>query len=59
MKRTVIFLLAVLLPACTSPKVDQAAMNFDQKEFETDLLECRGGNLLEATARTIGIGVLG
>ena len=59
MKKTVILLLAVLLPACASPKVDQAAMNFDHKKFETDLLECRGGNLLEATARTIGVGVLG
>ena len=59
MKQIVILLVAVLLSACASPRVDQAALNFDREKYEADLFRCRGGNLIKATASTIGFGVVG
>ena len=59
MKNFIIILLIVLLSACASPGVDRTAMNFDREKYETDLLECRGRNVLKATATTVVLGTVG
>jgi len=49
----------VLLAACATPQVDQSAATFDETAFNSDLIICRGGNFIVASARTIGIAMLG
>jgi len=49
----------VLIAACAAPQVDQSAATFDETAFNSDLIICRGGNFIVASARTIGIAMLG
>jgi outer membrane lipoprotein SlyB len=59
MKILTIVICAFVLSACMSPAIDEAAETFDTKAYETDLFECRGGNLVKSTAITFGAGVVG
>lgn len=51
--------LVLLVAACAAPRVDQAAATFDEADYTSDLNLCRGGNFLMASARTIGLTLLG
>jgi len=59
LKKFIIISLTALLAACASPGMDRTAMNFDREKYETDLLECRGRNVLKATATTVVLGTVG
>ena len=59
MKNFIIISLTALIAACASPEVDRTAMNFDQAKYETDLFECRSGNVLKATTTTVVLGTVG
>jgi hypothetical protein len=50
---------AAILTACAAPNVDRSALNFDETRFTVDLNFCRGGNIAEASLKTIGKGALG
>jgi outer membrane lipoprotein SlyB len=52
-------ILATMLTACAAPNVDQSTPNFNENKFTVDLNFCRGGNIAEATFKTIGKGALG
>ena len=59
-KQIVISLSALLLlSACGTPEVDQTAAHFNEIEFTADLNDCRGGAFIEASAKSIGIAMLG
>lgn len=47
------------LSACATPEVDHTAAAFDDAAFTTDLTLCRGGTFIVASARTIGVTLLG
>ena len=49
----------IMLSACAVPQVDQSSANFDKTKFTSDLNICRGGNFISASARSIGIAILG
>ena len=51
--------LAILLASCVTPNVDQTSATFDKNKYTSDLDTCRGGNIVEATASTIGVGLVG
>ena len=53
------FLAAAFLTACAAPNVDRSAVNFNESKFSIDLNLCRGGNIAEASLKTIGKGALG
>ena len=55
---TVIMAVA-FLTACAAPSVDRSAVDFDATTFAADLNLCRGGNIAEASLKTIGKGALG
>ena len=55
MKNTIIVLFTLTLVACVSPNVEQSALNFDEEKFSTDLNNCRGGTVFEASATSIGL----
>ena len=61
MQKQVAIILSLLLTlsACATPQVDQTAATFNETEFTTDLNICRGGNFIEASAKSIGIALLG
>ena len=48
-----------ILTACASPRVDRTAVDFSETIFTVDLNLCRGGNVAEATLKTIGKGAVG
>ena len=50
---------ASMLAACAAPSVDRSALNFNESKFTVDLNFCRGGNIAEASLKTIGKGALG
>ena len=50
---------AALLVACAAPDVDRSAVNFDESNYSADLNYCRGGNIAEASLKTIGKGAVG
>ena len=52
-------LTAAFLTACAAPSVDRSALNFNETRFTVDLNFCRGGNIAEASLKTIGKGALG
>jgi len=52
-------LVAAFLTACAAPSVDRSALNFNESKFTVDLNFCRGGNIAEASLKTIGKGALG
>lgn len=52
-------LAAAFLTACAAPSVDRSALNFNETRFTVDLNFCRGGNIAEASLKTIGKGALG
>jgi hypothetical protein len=52
-------LAAAMLSACAAPRVDQSAPDFNETNFTVDLNFCRGGNIAEASLKTIGKGALG
>jgi len=54
MKLILIVSLLFILPACVSPLIDESVDGFDENTYHTDLYECRGGSLIEASAVTIG-----
>lgn len=59
-KRNVISLsLLLTLAACATPIVDQNADRFDDTNYTSDLNFCRGGSIITASARSIGIALLG
>ncbi len=47
------------LSACATPEVDQTTATFNETTFTSDLNICRGGTFIEASAKSIGIAVLG
>ena len=47
------------LSACATPRVDETAVNFNETEFTSDLNICRGGAFIVASAKSIGIAMLG
>ena len=49
----------IMLSACAAPQVDQSSANFNETRFASDLNICRGGNFIAASARSIGIAMLG
>ena len=51
--------LAIFLASCVTPNVDQTSTTFDKNKYASDLDTCRGGNIVEATASTIGVGLVG
>ena len=51
--------VAAFLTACAAPSVDRSAFNFNETKYSLDLNFCRGGNVTEATLKTIGLGALG
>ena len=53
------FLFTAFLSACAAPHVDRSTLNFDESKFSVDLNFCRGGNIAEASLKTIGKGALG
>ena len=55
----VIAFATAILAACAAPNVDQSAPNFNETKFTVDLNFCRGGNIAEATFKTIGKGAVG
>ena len=61
MKKQIAINLSFLLTlsACAAPQVDQTTSTFNETEFNSDLNICRGGNFIEASAKTIGVTVLG
>ena len=59
MKNFFVVLLPLFIAACALPTVDQTAASFDQTKYTTDLNNCRGGTLVEASTRTIGIAMAG
>ena len=52
-------MLVALLASCAAPSVDRTARDFNESKFTVDLNVCRGGNVTEATLKTIGLGALG
>jgi hypothetical protein len=52
-------LVAAFLTAWAAPSVDRSALNFNESKFTVDLNFCRGGNIAEASLKTIGKGALG
>jgi hypothetical protein len=59
MKYLVIISFSIFLAACASPKIDQSAAHFDENKYQSDLSDCRGGSLLEASAVNLGNAVKG
>jgi len=51
--------LLLTLSACATPQVVQTTATYNEPEFISDLNICRGGNFLTASARSIGIAMLG
>ena len=58
MTRPAIILVAALA-GCAAPDVNRSAVNFNESRFTVDLNLCRGGNIAEASLKTIGKGALG
>ena len=55
MTRPVLILVAALaLTGCAAPNVDHSAVNFNESQYTLDLNLCRGGNIVEASLKTIG-----
>jgi outer membrane lipoprotein SlyB len=52
-------LTAAFLTACAAPSVDRSAPDFNESKFTVELNICRGGNIAEASLKTIGKGALG
>jgi hypothetical protein len=59
MKKPLIIFLSLFLAACAVPQVEQSAIGFDEDKYQTDLNDCRGGSLLEASAVTFGNAAIG
>lgn len=54
-----IAIATAILTACAGPRVDRTAVDFNETNFTVDLNFCRGGNIAEATLKTIGKGAVG
>jgi hypothetical protein len=54
-----ILLFTLALAACAAPNVDRSAADFNEIKFSVDLNLCRGGNIVEASIKTIGKGAVG
>jgi hypothetical protein len=59
MNKTIIIALSLFLVACAVPQVEKSAIGFDEDKYHTDLNNCRGGSLLEASAVTFGNAAIG
>ena len=59
MKNLLVVLFPLIVGACAQPTVNQTAAPFNEAKYTTDLNNCRGGTLLEASTRTIGIAMAG
>ena len=59
MNKTIILSLSLVLAACATPQIDQTAAHFNEDKFHVDLNDCRGGNLAEASAKTVGAVLVG
>jgi hypothetical protein len=59
MKKLLVIALSLFLAACAVPQVEQSAANFDETKYQSDLSDCRGGSLLEASAVNLGNAVKG
>ena len=58
--RSILFLaLGAVLIGCSTPNVDTTSSKFSQTTYSSDLNQCRGGNIAEASLKTIGVGVVG
>ena len=51
--------LCLLVAGCAAPDIDSNVINFDQDQYHVDLYDCRGGNLIEATAISVGKAAVG
>lgn len=51
--------LTFALAACSAPQIDQSAATFNQSKYTSDLNLCRGGSIVEASARSIGVAMVG
>jgi outer membrane lipoprotein SlyB len=56
---TLVLLAALTFAACTAPDVNRSAVNFNESRFSADLDHCRGGNIAEASLKTLGKGAVG
>jgi hypothetical protein len=59
MKIIFIITLSLFLAACAVPYVEQSAANFNETKYHSDLSDCRGGSLLEASAVNLGNAIKG
>ena len=59
MNKTIIISLSLFLAACAAPNIDQSAAGFNEDKYRDDLANCRGGNIVEASAKTFGVALLG
>ena len=59
MNKTIILSLSIFLAACAVPQIDQTAAHFSEDKFHVDLNDCRGGNLAEASVKSLGVAALG
>ena len=56
---TLILVAALALAGCAAPDGNRSAVNFNESQFSVDLNLWRGGNIAEASLKTIGKGALG
>ena len=54
-----ILVAALVLAGCAAPNVNRSAADFNETTFSVDLNLCRGGNIAEASLKTIGKGAVG
>lgn len=53
------FCIVLALSSCAAPVVDRSGAVFNEETFASDLDNCRGGNVIIATAKAFGVTVLG
>ena len=49
----------LLLSACSTIAVDESQVGFDEATFQIALNDCRGGNLIDASFKTLEISIIG
>ena len=59
MNKTIILSLSLLLAACAAPQIYQSTANYNEDKYHVDLNDCRGGNFAEASAKTVGVVLVG
>jgi outer membrane lipoprotein SlyB len=54
MNKVIFIIFSLFLIGCTSPKIEQGKMGFDEEKYHIDLYDCRGGTFFEASAVSLG-----